>query len=391
MRILHIITRLILGGAQQNTVMSCRAQAAAGHEAHLAFGPIYGPEGSLLDEAKASGASIHIVPSMRRAVLPWHDAACYVALRRLVRRVRPDVVHTHSTKAGILGRAAAWAEHVPAVVHTVHGLAFHAKQPKLLHRGYIAAEKWAARRCHHLIGITEAMVEAFDLHGIAGRERFTVIPSGVDASLFELAEPREEVRRRVRDELGIPPDAPVVGIVARLDALKGQGDLLDILPRLRERLPEARLLFVGDGWHRGPLERRVARDGLNDAVVFTGLVTQKRVAELLRAMDVMTLPSYQEGQSRTLVEALMCRVPIVGYAVGGIPEICIDGQTGRLAPVGDHEALLEHIAWMLEHPDEASRLAQAGHEHVMARFEAGSMARRLEAVYTQLLPADRSQ
>lgn len=376
--ILHIITRLILGGAQQNTVMSCAAQVAAGHEVTLAYGPIYGPEGSLLQEAKNSGAWLREIPTMCRSISPWHDVRCYFALRKLIREMQPDVVHTHSSKAGILGRAAAWAENVPAIIHTVHGLPFHDRQNPLIHRAYVAAEKWAAQRCHRLIAITPAMRDAFEAEGIAPAEMFTVIPSGVDLSKFQ-HDPSH--RPRVRDELGIPQDAPVLGIVARLDPLKGHDDLLSIFPRLREKLPELRMVFIGDGFYREHLETRIRDENLQDRVMMTGLVDHDAMARLLTAVDVKALPSYQEGQSRTLIEALLCGCGIVAYNVGGMPAICIDGKTGKLAEPGDLDALAEAILWMFEHPVERARMVEAGQAHVREAFDVRKMVEMIDKVY----------
>lgn len=382
MRILHIITRLILGGAQKNTVISCAAQVRAGHQVHLAFGPIYGPEGSLLDEARQAGVHLHEVRWMRRAVLPLHDAMCYRELGRLIREVRPDVVHTHSSKAGIVGRAAAWAQRVPAVIHTIHGLPFHDRQSRLVHHAYVHLERYAARRCHKLIGITHAMCRAFAEKNIGLPQQFEVVPSGVDLASFTAPTAPRDLTRKA---FGIPVDAPVVGIVARLDHLKGHDDLLDILPELMRIAPSVRLLFVGDGFHRDRLEQRVARLGAEDAVIFTGMVPPGQVASLLGAMDVMALPSYQEGQGRTLVEALLCGVAVVGYDVGGIGEVCIDRQTGRLVPVGDRVALVQAIASLLNDPDQRQKLADRGREHVQSHFSAELMCRRLEEIYRACL------
>lgn len=380
--ILHIITRLILGGAQKDTIMLAAAQVRAGHEVHLAYGPIYGPEGSLLDDAKAGGMTLHEVRWMRRAVLPMHDALCTRSLRRLIRDVRPDIVHTHSSKAGILGRAAGWREGVSGVIHTVHGLPFHDRQPRWVHRAYVLAERWAARRCHHMIAITPAMVEAFEQNSIATADRFTVIPSGVDLSAFA---PSADDRLAVRSELGIPDDAPVLSLLARLDPLKGHDDLLDILPELRQRLPEVRVLFIGDGWHRPHLEQRVRNEGLDDRVIFTGLVPPQHVAHFLAAADVNALPSYQEGQGLTLAEALLCGCGIVGYDVGGIGSVCIDGRSGRLVPVGDRSKLAEAIAWMLENPDQRQRLVEQGQNLVRDELDPERLARRTEQVYRRVL------
>jgi glycosyltransferase involved in cell wall biosynthesis len=382
MRILHIITRLIVGGAQQNTVLCCEDQVSHGHAVWLAFGPIYGPEGSMRDAGMASGAELVEVKSMRRAVLPGHDYLCYRALRRLIRRVRPEVVHTHSSKAGIVGRAAAWAERVPAVVHTVHGLPFHGRQPWHVHRTYVALERWAARRCHHLIAITPAMVDAFVAARIATADRFTVIPSGI---VLDDWQHHPTQRGHVRRELNMPPDAPLLALVARLDPLKGHDDVLDVLPQLLTRWPEMRVLFIGDGWNRRTIELRIAREGLGGRVIVTGLVSQAEVARLLSACDVKVLPSYQEGQSRTLVEALLCGCGVVGYDVGGIGAIIEDGRTGRLVPVGDRVRLGEVIAWMIEYPAERARLVRQGRMRVRERFDARTMVDRVMDVYIDVL------
>lgn len=382
MTILHIITRLIIGGAQKNTVMCCAAQVAAGHKVWLAYGPIYGPEGSLLAEARDSGAQMIEITSMRRAVLPIHDVRCYLALRRLIRKVKPDVVHTHSSKAGILGRAAAWRERVPAVIHTIHGLPFHEQQSPIVHRIYVVAERFAARRCHKLIGITQAMCDAFTAQRIGRAEQFAVIPSGVDIVAFDQPTAPRQVTRRA---YGIAEDVPLIAVVARLDPLKGHDDLLDVLPKLIEKHPEVHVLFVGDGWHREALERRVAEHNWQQRVIFAGLVPTTQVPSLLHASDIMALPSYQEGQGRTLVEALLCGCAIVGYDVGGIGAVCIDGKTGRLAKLGDREALTEALVWMLDNPEARRDLTRNGAQHAREHFSAERMVQQLETLYAKVL------
>jgi len=386
MKILHIITRLIQGGAQQNTVLSCAAQVKAGHEVHLAYGPIYGPEGSLLDEAKASGAVLHEVSSMRRAVNPWHDLRCYFAIRKLIREVKPDVVHTHSSKAGIIGRAAAWKEHVSAVIHTVHGLPFHGRQSHLIHQVYVSLEKWAAKRCHHLIAITPAMVEAFENKDIAGADRFTVIPSGIALQAFDVSDVTVD---QAREDIGFLNDSFVIGLVGRMDPLKGHEDLIEaiksVIPRVK---PWVDCMFVGDGWYADQV-KQVILDGddfFADHFTFSrGMVPIETMKRRYRAMDLVVLPSYQEGQSRVLVEALLCGCGIVAYDVGGIPSICIDGETGKLVPVGDKQALADAITWMIEHPEERQAMTERGRMIVKEKFGAEAMTGELERLYQRLL------
>lgn len=391
MRILHIITRLIFGGAQENTVATCAAQVAAGHEVHLAYGPIDGPEGSLLDQAKASGAMLHEVDSMFRSVKPVSDVKCYRALKALVRRVEPDVVHTHSSKAGILGRGAAWACRgggaFPKVIHTVHGLAFYPGQNPLVHRGYIMAERWAARRCDHMIAITPAMVDAMVEQGISPRERFTVVASGLEIEAFTLSSVERASRRSaVREALGLDDATVVVGLLGRLDRLKGQRDLLAGYAMLKQRLAprQVKLLLVGDGFDRDILEQQVTEAGLSDAVIFVGRVEITDVPDYLAAMDVNTLPSYQEGQSRTLVQSVLAGTPVVAYATGGIPQVIEDGVIGRLVATGDQAALVEAIVATIQEKHSTAAMVERGRV-AMRRFDQRLMFEGIEQVYRKVI------
>ncbi len=383
MKILHLITRLILGGAQENTVLSCEGQARAGHEVVLGFGPIYGPEGSLLERAKAGGYRLVELPGMVRPVHPYKDVAAYRQCRELIRRFRPDVVHTHSSKAGIVGRYAASAERVPAIVHTIHGLPFHPYQSKLKNWIYITSERAAARRCHAIVTVADAMTHQALAAHVGRPSQYTTIYSGMEVDQYLHGDDDREATRR---ELGIAPDDRVIGTVARLAELKGHDDLLDVLPRLVE-LPGARVkyLWVGDGWWRERLEQRIASMGMTDRVVLTGLVSPEQVARYMRAMDVLAHPSYREGLPRTLPQALLCGVPVVSYDNDGAPEVCIDGETGRRVRTGDTDHLGEALAWMLEHEPERRAMAIRGRERCSRQFDHRAMVSQLLALYRQLL------
>ena len=178
MRIMHISTRLILGGSQENTVLSCEGQAERGHAVSLVFGPIYGPEGSHLERAQAHGGIECIeTPHLVRQLSPIKDWRCYCDLRRLIRTWKPDVVHTHSSKAGILGRFAAWKENVPRVVHTIHGLPFHPYQSFWRNAVYILAERMAAKRCHVIVCVAKAMQDQALKAGVGKEEQYRVVYS----------------------------------------------------------------------------------------------------------------------------------------------------------------------------------------------------------------------
>ena len=386
MKILHVITRLVQGGAQLNTVMCCDAQKKTGHDVTLAFGPIFGPEGSLLDMAHDAGVATRELPSMVREVSLKHDRAAGAELRELIRELKPDVVHTHSSKAGYLGRLAAWDCDVPAVIHTVHGLPFHRGNSWWKNRIYIAAEKRAAKRCHKIIGITQAMIDTFDRKHIGRPDQYEVVPSGVDVEKFSMSpDEKQRLREKVRTQHNIPQDAKVIGLVARLDKFKGHDDLINCMPLLRRQFGEVYALFVGEGFYGQALRDRIGFSSLGGNVIFTGMLPEHEVREHLAAMDLCVLPSYQEGQGRALVEALLCDVPIVGYNVGGIPEVCIDGQTGLLVKVGKDRKLRKAIEQMLADPQKAAALAAKGKEHMRQHFSSQVMFDKLEAIYAKTL------
>ena len=406
-RILHISTRLILGGSQENTILSCEGQADLGHDVHLAFGPIYGPEGSMLDRVDvfrtADGRAIttHEIPSLVREVKPGTDWACYKQLRSLIRELQPDIVHTHSSKAGVLGRWAAWEElrntqKQIGVVHTIHGPPFHRFQSSLKNIVYVAAERFAARRCHEIVSVADAMTRQYLAAGIGKPSMFTTVRSGMDVDTYLNAASGED-RDSVRRELGLRDDDFVVGTVSRLAEHKGHDDLLEALGEHLRANTHWKLLWVGDGWWKDRLLARVSELGLTDRVITTGLVPPGRVPAMMRAMDVLCHPSYREGLPRTVPQALLCGVPVVAHDVDGTREACLDPDTdptldparatGKLVPPGDHEALRAALLWMHDHAPERTIMARQGRAWCSDAFSAQTMVSELERVYDKALGA----
>ncbi|NIP84288.1 MAG: glycosyltransferase, partial [Planctomycetales bacterium] len=341
MRIAHVITRLILGGAQENTVLCCRdLREDCGDDVLLITGPPRGPEGSLLGEARDLGIPLQEIDSLRRAIQPGRDYLAYRAIRRCLRAFQPEVVHTHSAKAGILGRYAAWSLGVPAIVHTVHGAPFHPYQPRLARAFFRSCERAAARRCHHLISVADAMTERMVAAGVAPREMFTTVYSGMDVEPFLRA---DDHRQAVRAELGYADDQILVGKVARLFHLKGHTDLIQAARQVIQRQPQVRFLLVGDGQLRGRLERQIEREHLQGYFRITGLVTPHEVARLMGAMDIVVHASLREGLARALPQALIAGRPVVSYDIDGAREVVLDQVTGYLVPPRDTAALADRI------------------------------------------------
>ena len=219
MRIAHVITRMIIGGAQENTLFTCEDLVREhGDDVLLITGPAIGPEGDLLTQGRGENVTVTYVPSLRRAIHLGRDLRSYIAIKSILRDFKPDVVHTHSAKGGMLGRLAASSLNIPAIVHTVHGAPFHPYQGRVARELFRQCEKYAARRCHHLLSVADAMTDLMVLARVAPREMFTTIYSGMDVEPFLAA---NEHRDSVRAELGFTPEQVVVGKIARLFHLKG--------------------------------------------------------------------------------------------------------------------------------------------------------------------------
>jgi len=383
MKVAHIITRLILGGAQENTLLTCEDLISAyGDDVLLITGPPLGPEGSLLERAKAKGTPTVVVDPLRRAIHPGRDAASYYALRRELRRYRPDVVHTHSAKAGMLGRAAAWSLRVPAVIHTVHGAPFHPYQRAAVRKFYQACERWAAQRCHGLVSVADAMTELMVAAEVAPREQFTTVYSGMEVEPFLAA---DQHRAAVRRELGYDDEHVVIGKIARLFHLKGHGDLIAAARPLVAKHPHVRLLLVGDGLLRGQLEQRIADAGLTAHFRFTGLVPPERIPFYLGAMDIVAHCSLREGLARVLPQALLAGKPAVSYDIDGAREVVITGKTGFLIRPQAIDELTSALEALVVDPALRVRLGAEGRRRCSEVFRHETMTRQLREIYEQVL------
>ena len=385
MRIVHVITRLILGGAQENTLLTVDGlHHDHGDDVTLITGPAEGPEGDLFARAEARGLKVEVMPALVRAIRPATDLAAYRALRRSIRRLRPDVVHTHSSKAGIVGRAAGWDERVPAVVHTIHGLPFGPSESALRNRLYVALERWAARRCHAIVGVCDAMAEQALAAGVGRPEQYSTVYSGMDVDAFLHPDrSRDEVRR----ELGLGPDEVAFATVARLFERKGHDDILAAAPGVLAANPRVRFVFIGDGILRDRLEADARRLGVAHAIRFTGLVPPSAIPSLLSGVDAVVHPSLREGLARVLPQALLVGRPAISYDVDGAKEV-VTPETGILLPPRDIQALIAAILRLAGDADLRDRLGRTGRERFADRFRHETMVRQLRSLYERLLAAD---
>ncbi|NGO39788.1 glycosyltransferase family 4 protein [Limisphaera ngatamarikiensis] len=382
MRVVHVITRLIVGGAQENTLASVLGlRERHGWEVRLISGPTYGPEGSLEGVAAAVPGLLEIEPHLVRPVHPWRDGLAWVRLTRRFRELRPDLVHTHSGKAGFLGRLAAHRAGIPVIVHTIHGPSFGPFQGPLANAVFRWAERRAGRVTTHFVVVAEAMTRQYLAAGIGRPDQYSLIYSGFDLGPYLEATNDPAWRARV----GLGPEDLVVGKVARLFKLKGHDDLLAVAPAVVRRCPRARFLFVGDGAWRGRLEARVRALGLAGVVRFAGLVPPESIPRWMGIMDVVVHLSRREGLPRALPQALAAGKPVLAYACDGAPEVCRPGETGILVRPGDLTGLEAGLVQLLEDASLRERLGRQGRAWVREHFDVNGMVDRLHALYVRLL------
>jgi glycosyltransferase involved in cell wall biosynthesis len=383
MRVTHIITRLIVGGAQENTVASVRGlRLKPGLTVDLISGRSEGPEGSLEHLLADCPATLQILPELVRPVRPWTDWLAYRRLTETVYRLQPDIVHTHSGKAGVLGRLAAARARVPVIIHTIHGPSFGAFQGRLPNMVFRLAERYAARVTSHFVVVADAMTRRYLDAGIGKPDQYSRIFSGFELEPFLTSTNDPQLRAR----LGIAPQDFVIGKNARLCELKGHADLFAVAPKLVRAHPQIKFLLVGDGQYRDKFERWAAAPELAGHFIFTGLVAPETVAAMVGIMDVVVHLSSREGLARALPQALAAARPAVAYDCDGATEVCLDNKTGFLVRLGDLEGLSQRLLQLAKDEGLRARLGMAGREFVQSRFGIQTMVDELYALYKRLSP-----
>jgi glycosyltransferase involved in cell wall biosynthesis len=385
MRVTHIITRLVIGGAQENTLATLRGlRAKPGVEVKLISGPTIGPEGSLENEARNifgnQPSDFIIIPELVRPVHPLKDFVALRKLEKILREQKPDLVHTHSGKAGILGRLAAKRAGVPVIVHHIHGPSFGSFQGAAANFVFTAAEKYAAKVTDHFFCSAGAMTKLYLAAGIGRPEMFTRIFSGFNLEPFLNATNDPALRR----QLGVEENHFVIGKIGRIFRLKGHADLLDAFAKILPLAPHTRLLFVGDGALRGEIENQIRALGLDGKVIFTGLVPPGEVARYVGMMDCLAHLSYREALSRALPQALAAGKPVVAYDFDGADEVCLENETGFLIRTGDIESAAQKLLQLAGDAALREKFGRAGTAFVRDNFSVEKMVADQYHVYLKL-------
>lgn len=379
-RVAHIITRLIVGGAQENTLYTAAGLDANRYQVQVICGPQTGSEGSLIEEARRQQIALTILPDLLRQVSLLHDLKALIQLVRLFRREKYDIVHTHSSKAGILGRLAARLAGTPHIVHTVHGWSFHEYMPPLTRRVYILLERWMAGFSDALIVVAEKDRYKGLQAGIGRPQQYRLIRSAIPLDDFD---PERVDRQVMRRELGIPPQALVVGNVGRFSAQKNPLEWVKVAGIIARLRPQVNFLLVGDGPLRSQVEAQIHAEGIAARTLLTGL--RRDVPQLMAAMDVFLLTSLWEGLPRVLPQAMAMRLPVVAQRADGTAEVVRDGVNGYLFEPGESEKMAQACIALLDNPALRHEMGLQGQKIAGEKFNLRAMIQDIETLYAQLL------
>jgi len=379
--VLHVITRLEAGGAPNTLLLLLEGLSARGIAVELATGLTEPPAEDLLDQARELGFPIHVIPSLRRDLHPLHDLAALFSLWRLMRRIRPVLVHAHTSKGGFMGRLAALLAGVKIRLYTPHGTVLTGYFGSTAEKIFAWLERLSARWTTRIIGLNRLESEAYLAAGIGRAHQHRQIENGIELERFSPLP--EDLRRQRRHEEGIGDDEVVMITVGRLVPVKDQLTLIAALGQLAEDLPAWRLMIVGEGPERSALEERTRSLGLTDRIAFLG--QREDVPGLLGLSDLFVLTSVNEGFGLVLVEAMAGALPVIATAVGGIPEVVIEAETGLLVPAGDPPALARALERLLIDPDLRQRLGTRGREIARERYGVDRMVEKTIALYEEVL------
>jgi glycosyltransferase involved in cell wall biosynthesis len=392
-RVLHVLTRIAGGGAEDNTLYTCSGVAASGFEVDLALGEENEPA-SIRKTGIDPSVRVFIIGGLRRNPSPFNELRAIAELRTLIRSRGYHIVHSHGSKAGIIARFAAEKERVPLVFHGVHGISFSPLMGTLQRTLYRALERWAARRTTAFVCVGEDMKTKYVAAGIGEPNMYSVIHSGMDLDLFKRAgEMTADATARVRASFGIAPDAIVVGMISRMEARKQHELFLQSIQELiRSENPTTSrpisVLLVGDGPREVELRALVDTLDLTSIVTFTGY--RNDVEQMFAISDIVALTSKWEGLPRVLVQAAAVGRPVVTFDVDGVWEIVEDGETGYVVPQGDVSSFADRLGELVRQSDIRTRMGETARSKVNESWTIEAMVRDTVALYRRFLERDET-
>jgi len=381
-KILEIITLFSIGGATETVVSMAKGLKNLGYEVEVATGPHIISEGSMYETAENLGIPVYTFKHLRRDINLFVDILIILQLAWFIRKNKYDIVHTHSSKAGVVGRIAANLAGAKVIVHTIHGLPFHRYQPPVQKKLFIFVEKISAFFCDRIVAVTHTIVDILVKDNIVPSKKLTVIRSAFNLEEYlKVTVPKEQTRAR----FGLLKNDIVIGKIARLSKLKGHEYLLNAFVKVAKSVPNAKLLIVGNGELESELKQFVKKENLADKVIFAGLVLPEDIPSIINTMDILVHSSLLEGLARVLPQAIMMEKPVISFDLDGAKEVIHDSVNGYLIEPLNIEQMAERIIVLCENPSKAQNFGKVGKEILKDEFDEKKMVTEIEKLYIELL------
>lgn len=384
--VVHIITKLELGGAQQNTLFTVANLERSKYEPVL----ISGTQGMLVNEAKKlDDATVYLIPELVREIRPFKDVVAFLKIRRILKELKKPlsqmIVHTHSSKAGILGRWAARVSGIHLIIHSIHGFGFHDYQPSFLRAFYILMERVTSLVTTRFIAVSKANIEKGVAKRIFTRDNTVLIRSGIDIREFQEVKGDGLEKKR---EWGVGAGCPLVAMIACFKTQKSPLDFVRVAKIVSDAIADVRFLLVGDGVLRSEIEALIKKLGMDDYILLLGW--RNDIPEILSCVNVLVHTSLWEGLPRVFPQAMASGVPVVATKVDGAPEAIEHGINGFLVPPKDIQAMAEKVIYLIRHPKQAEEMGKKGRD-LVAEFDIWKMLAQQQELYASLLKSDKER
>lgn len=380
-KILHIITVFSIGGATENTLLTARGFLEKGYKVDILTGPNISSEGDMYDLAKKFGVNVITLSSLKRKIDVFSDIIAFLKIYSFIRKNKYSIVHTHSSKAGIIGRIAAKLAGTTTIVHTIHGLPFHEYQNPLLNKFYVLIEKIGARFSNKIVTVTNKIISDSIKKGIGVKNKFQVVRSGFDLSSYL---EKDINREEIRQTFGISKKDIVIGKIARFSELKGHKYLIEAVQKIISSDIHIKVLLVGSGELENKIKCNVKELNLEKNIIFTGLIEYEKVPEIISALDILVHTSLLEGLARVFAQAYLLRKPVVSFDIDGASEVVVNNETGFLVEPKNSDQLAEAIIKLIKDQRLRERFGESGYNLVRENWSQEKMVEDLELIYNQL-------
>ena len=382
-KVLHIITLFNVGGATENTIFTVAGLIKKGYKVEIITGSNSSVEGSMHEITERLKIPVHTFPNLRRKISPLWDLVITFQLFKFIKKNKFDIVHTHSAKAGVVGRIAAWLAKTPIVIHHNHGNPFHRFQNWFVRELFKSIEKFASLFCIKIVSVTHTIVDEMVANKIAPREKFRVIRSGFDVENFMNYDTTND--NNTREKYGLSGNDIVLGNIGRLSVLKGHIYLLQAFEKVSRQLSNAKLVLVGDGEIKDELTKFISERNLSNKVIFTGLVWPKEIPSIISVLDVVVHTALLEGLPRVFAQSMLMGKPVVAFDLDGAHEVIMDGKNGYLIEPMNIDMLADKILDLISDISKARKFGEFAKNNISDDFSIQTMVDNIDRLYQELL------